>query len=146
MSQLREKQGFCSGDRTPIAVPAVTASQGPPARQPWRWGKPSRVVGAVSPKVHLPFGISALKASSPVTVMQFRRATPRREAVPRKARFILREGSGPTHLSAGMRCIGPTEPGSTAQPALRLQDSSHLKTATWLTARHGSPTPIKDSP
>jgi hypothetical protein len=40
-----------------------------------------------------------------------RRATPGREAVSPKARFILREGSGPTHLSAGMRCIGPTEPG-----------------------------------
>jgi hypothetical protein len=65
---------------------------------------------------------------------------------PRNAKFILRKGSGSTHLSAGMRCIGPTEPGSTAQPALRLQGSSHLKTATWLTARHGSPTPIKDSP
>jgi integrase len=33
---------------------------------------------------------------------------------PRNAKFILRKGSGSTHLSAGMRCIGPTEPGSTS--------------------------------
>jgi hypothetical protein len=49
--------------------------------------------------------------------------------------FILREGSGPTHLSAGMRCIGPTEPGSTSAAGSLMQGSSHfgvLEGTPWL--------------
>jgi len=69
-----------------------------------------------------------------------------RHCCPEKGEIYSERRSGPTHLSAGTRCIGPSEPGSTSAAG---SAEARLKPFWGCDMADGTPSltmPIKGSP